>query len=622
MKNILNFNNLINLCNLCCLCFILSKCATIVPPSGGPKDITPPEVEKSIPENYSTQFSANVIKITFNKYIQLNDLYNQLIISPPIEPIPDFKIKGKTLIIKLDVEFMGNTTYSFNFGDAICDINENNPIENFQYVFSTGEFLDSLSISGKAMNAFDMKAEKGILVMLYDCDRRDAISHQTGDGNRDSIENKCDSLPYVKLPDYFTKTGSSGKFKINNIKNGKYKVFALMDENRNYLYDLPNERIAFLDRVIDPADTRTIAPDTGVSRFKTVPRIAEIQLSLFEEKKTKQRLIKAYAGQYGKITLIFKEPADNVRIRPLNFSSKKPWEIADFSKNKDTLHYWFTMGIDTLVLEVNDYEPGITGQPVFSDTVEIPVEKEKDKIKLSIKTNLPAPGKIRPGKQKGITNVLFDLYENIQVVFSHPVTAYDFSKVIITERIDTMRKDTIKYEVIFDDKAMRRFELKYPWKPDSVYQLYIPQGCFKDIFNLTNDSLCVDFKIRSLSYYGSIKVKLDMSERLPGEMQSSLYGTKKDSTIEHNYIVQLLDEKENIVGEKIISYTGSVKQVIWYEYLKPNNYKLKMIYDINNNSKWDTGNYLQKLQPEKVIYYPGTITVRSNWDIEVEWKME
>jgi len=538
-------------------CFIalllLASCANIVTPSGGSKDITPPAVIKSLPENYSTRFNTDVVNITFDEFIRLQDLRNHLIISPPIEQAPDFRVKGKTVIIKFTEKPMENTTYTINFGDAIRDITESNPIENFQYVFSTGDFLDSLSINGKVETAFDLKTEKGILVMLYACS---------------NANSECDSLPYKELPNYFAKTDPSGKFKINNIKEGKYAVFALKDENRNYLYDLPNEQIAFLNNTIDPADS------------------SEILLSLFEETKSKQRLKKAYAEQYGKLTFIFNEPTNNVRIRPLNFSSKKPWEIVDFTKNKDTLYYWTTLGIDTFVLEVSDNNPHLS-QPIFSDTVKIAPIAKKENLKLSIKTNVSAA---RP----------FDIYKDIQLVFSHPISNYHFSDVTITERVDTIRVDTIKYEVIFDDKALRRFQIKHPWKESGNHQLFIPQGVFKDIFNLTNDSLRIDFKIRSLKYYGDIKLKLGIPDP------------------EHNYIVHLLDDKENLIKEDIIQGT----QEIMYKYLIPKKYKFKIIYDTNDNGKWDTGNYIEKLQPEKVIYYSDPITIRSNWDIELKWNLE
>ena len=549
-------------------CFIallfLPSCANIVTPSGGPKDRTPPAVIKSLPENYSTRFNADVVKITFDEFIRLQDLRNQLIISPPIEHPPDIRIKGKTVTIKFEEKLFEKTTYTINFGDAIRDITESNPIENYQYVFSTGDFLDSLSINGKVENAFDLKTEKGILVMLYSCSN-----------------NECDSLPYKELPNYFAKTDPSGKFKINNIKEGKYAIFALKDENRNYLYDLPNEQIAFLNNTIDPADS------------------SEILLSLFEERKSKQRLKKAYAEQYGKLTFIFNEPTNNVHIRPLNFSSKKPWEIVDFTKNKDTLYYWTTLGIDTFVLEVSDNNPRFS-QPIFSDTVKIVPVTKKENLKLGVKTNVNAAKS-------------FDIYKDIQLVFSHPISNYDFSDVIITKRVDTIRVDTIKYKVIFDDKALRRFQIKHPWEGSGNYQLFISQGAFKDIFNLTNDSLRIDFRIRSLKYYGAIKLNLNNLDN------------------DYNHIVQLLDSKENLIEEDIIigvKDTISVSSMpvlshsIIYKYLNPKKYRVKMIYDINDNGKWDTGNYIEKLQPEKIIYYPDPITIRSNWDIELKWKLQ
>ena len=224
------------------------------------------------------------------------------------------------------------------------------------------------------------------------------------------------------------------------------------------------------------------------------------------------------------------------------------------------------------------------------------MNREKENLKLGVKTN------IKP-------KVPFDLNKDIHLRFSHPVTVYDFSDVIITEGSDSVDRDTVKYEVVFEDKAMKNFRITYPWKADSSYRLIIPRGNFKDLFKIENDSMQIDFKVRSLNYYGNLKFKL-----------------QKDSTKENEHrppmIFQLLSEKESVIRENIISPKGGKLGAISCEYLKPGRYKAKLIFDDNSNGKWDTGDYYEKRQPERVIYYKGSITVRSNWDIELEWKIE
>ncbi|MEK6616765.1 MAG: Ig-like domain-containing protein, partial [Bacteroidota bacterium] len=147
---------------------LASRCAQIVNPNGGPKDVSPPHAVKYIPDSAKTNFSTKNIVIVFDEYIQLNDLQKQLVISPPMNIQPEIKVKGKSLLIELKDTLRKNTTYTFNFGNSIRDFTEANALEDFQYVFSTGSFIDSLKLSGAVKNAFDLKTEKGILVMLYD----------------------------------------------------------------------------------------------------------------------------------------------------------------------------------------------------------------------------------------------------------------------------------------------------------------------------------------------------------------------------------------------------------------------------------------------------------------------
>jgi hypothetical protein len=216
--------------------------------------------------------------VFFDEFIQLKDLNNQLIISPPLENAPDIKVKNKTLTIDFDKEeiLKPNTTYSISFGNALQDIHENNPIDNFKYIFSTGSFIDSLVVKGKIENAFDHKTDKGILVMLY--------------------TDFSDSVIYKKKPDYFAKTKEDGTFQINNIRTGKYKLLVLKDANANYKYDSESESVGFIDALIDVAEKKNILID------------------VFQEPSKKLFLKKNNYNSYGKISFIFNKPADSIRI--------------------------------------------------------------------------------------------------------------------------------------------------------------------------------------------------------------------------------------------------------------------------------------------------------------------
>ena len=222
---------------------LLSSCAQVVSPGGGAKDILPPKTSKYIPDSAQLNFNSRIIEITFDEYIQLKDLNNQLIISPLLAKTPDITVKGKTLIIELDKEetLKPNTTYCMSFGNAIRDLNENNAIEDFKYIFSTGTFIDSLSLVGKIQNGFNQSTEKGILALLY--------------------SDLSDSIVYKNQPDYFAKTEKDGTFRINNIKAGKYKLVAIKDGNANYKYDGETESIGFINGSIDISEKQNIVID-------------------------------------------------------------------------------------------------------------------------------------------------------------------------------------------------------------------------------------------------------------------------------------------------------------------------------------------------------------------------
>jgi len=277
------------------------SCANIVTPTGGEKDIIPPTVLQYSPDTNSIYFDATEIQIQFDEYVVLNDVFNQVIISPPLDGIPEYKIKGKTLTIKLNSTLRDSTTYTVNFGQAIKDNTEGNILNNFTYVFSTGSYLDSLQISGKVTDLLTgAPSEKTFVVLYYE---PTDTSFQT-------------SKPY-----YFSKTDETGNFKISNIKAGEYKLYALEDQNFNYFYDLPNERIAF--------QRETILIDSNIT---------DQRLQIFSEEKIKQNLLETKSQRYAQTQMVFSKPATEVIISSINPISENIY----FSKNKsrDTIIIW------------------------------------------------------------------------------------------------------------------------------------------------------------------------------------------------------------------------------------------------------------------------------------------
>lgn len=533
---------------------LFCSCAQVVSPTGGLKDVKPPVAVKYAPDSASIHFNAKEIWIDFDEFIQLKDV-SQLIISPPLDKKPELKLKGKSLKISLESPLEKNTTYFINFGNAIADVTEGNTNEKLNYIFSTGSFIDSISLTGKVEYAFDHKTEKDMVVMLY------------SDIN--------DSIPYKKIPNYFAKTRADGTFQINNIKQGAYKIFVLKDANSNYLFDSPEEDIGFSEELIHLKKNNT----TQLAVFKEIPK--------------RQFLKKATAIEYGHLQFIFNKPVEELKISALNFDNKKEWYQEEYNYTKDTVHYWLlnAADIDSFKLQVAD-KNGIL------DTVEIRAIKQMQEGGRGIKFKLIAGS--------NVVNKTLDLNVPVEIKFNHPIKSYNFDKFVISADSAVIVPEKFNQQLISDRKLVVKRDnssnkAMMNWDENKNYELFIPPGAITDIFDLTNDSILISFKTPEIKNYGTLKLTV-----------------KRDSSIalKEDIIIQLLDERKKIVREHLLPDNN----VISYEYLNPGKYELKLIIDSNKNGKWDTGNYSEKVQPEKTLFFSTLIEIRANWDLEQEWK--
>lgn len=434
------------------LLFIVSSCANRVTPTGGEKDVTPPVLENADPKNFTTNFTAKKINLTFDEYVQLKDASQQIIVSPLMEPVPEFSVKKKTITIDLPDTLKTNTTYTINFGTAIADVHEGNEFP-YQYVFSTGVILDSLSISGRALDALTQTGKKGIKILLYSSDD--------------------DSLPFKHRPDYFALTDDAGNFKISNIGSGTYSIVASDDKNTNYINDgLQSEAIS-------------------VSRRITVPDTSSIILTYFTEPALSAFIKNISAAAKGRWDIFFN--------RTLTSPSLKS------SKSTDVfLHEW-NNSFDTLMIWSND---------TLSDSLTIVVSESgiaADTAYLRLKTKTTAVNAGRGGSQP----VTFPFVEHsntlpglitgtdVNIKFMNPVVNVDTTKILFTE--DSITK---KYIYSFHDSLKRNFHLKYNWQEGKNYQLKFLPGAFTDFTGKKNDTLVYDFTGKKISETGSIEFNI------------------------------------------------------------------------------------------------------------------
>jgi hypothetical protein len=617
------------------------RCANIIPPTGGPRDTIPPVVLNSSPQNFSTRVAGKEIRIEFDEFIELRNINQQFIITPPQRERPEFRVRGRNLFIDLNTDLIANTTYTLNFGNAIVDLNEGNPLANYEFVFSTGDVIDSLSYSGIVLDAYTNQPVEGAVVMLYD--------------------QLQDSIPYLQMPLYAIRTGKDGRFRMNNLRSDTFKVFALKDENNNYLYDRPGEEaIAFLENYISPDTTRVEAPagsglrlnsegdhhhdhdhdhdcddhhhdlpDPDLLLYNILNDTIHLHdhsqcdsicndshgsngygytfnfssgdtLYLFREEAGRQYIRRSERSHRGKLLIIFNLPLKgDWSVEPLNFEPRPDWKLIEINNSGDSLHYWITdpeiQNTDNLRLLVSYMATGPSDSlKQVSDTLNMnytaPRATRRQEQDDEARRLEPEFG-IRPGGNH-------ELNRDLVIKFPEPLVETELSGVrLVTE--DNDQFTTHEFELISDSLRIRNYYIKSQWLPDRNYRFMADPGSFTGIFGTVSDTIDFNFRTRAADYYSTIALSL--------------------TGVDGHMIIQLLDEQENIIDEVFLSSDSEVV----FDYLPIRKYRIKAIFDENENRRWDTGNYLRGIQPERVIYFNhgDVIATRSHWIITEEWDL-
>lgn len=511
------------------------QCARRGAPSGGDKDVTPPKLIKAEPENLSINFKGNKIRLYFDEYIKLKDLEKQLIISPPLKYTPLISPQGsprKYVEIILKDTLRENTTYTFNFGQSIVDNNEGNPSSYLTYVFSTGDYIDSLTVSGVVMDGFNRKADSFISVMLYELD-----------------STYTDSTIYHQPPNYITNTlDSSTVFHLKNLKEGKYALFALKDEAKNNVFNQKTDKIAFLrDTISLPTDSIYI-----LTMFKEIPDYS-ISVPNFA---AKNKIIFGYQGEGEHISI------ESLTRLPDSVKTKITKE-----QNKDTLNYWITPFIaDSLLFTVSN-------------------EREKTRDTFTIKIRkLAADTLVLQPNQRGS----LEFGKPFFIGANTPLVKLDSSKITMWRKDSTYLKHSVALDTLHN-----KIDFDFEMEPNESYTLDLLPGSITDFFGTVNDTLSYKLSTKSYADFGNLSLTLEGAATYP-------------------LIVQLTDEKGAIKKEQF----AEEPRLFEFNNITPAKYLIRVIHDSNGNKKWDTGNYLKGIQPEKVSYYPSVLEIRANWELD------
>jgi len=552
-------------------------------PTGGPKDTTPPRVMKSFPANGALNFKKKQIQIDFDEMISIEKPTENVIISPPQLKPPDVKAYGKNVIVNFNEDLKDSTTYSINFGNGIVDLNEKNAVKNYLFSFSTGNQIDTLKISGTVVDAENQNPLSGIIVGIYR-EMSDSVFFET---------------PFLRIG----RTDEKGHFSIDNIKKGKYKIFALGDTNHDYYYQ-PGEGLAFCDSLIAPTFHREEMQDTVWKDSVTVDSIHKfmgtrflpdnLTLRYFKENKKRQYFVKYERKEPFAFSLFFSAPAAQLpELKPLNFEWKNKYMLQK-NERKDSLTYWLTDSTlwqtDTLRMAMRYYKTdSVYNLKATTDTLDIIMRKAKVNPKQTVR----AKPKAEPLRFSNNIKSPFDVYSSIVLKFEAPLTRIDQSKIKLSEKVDTIFKQRpFKWRQI--DSTKIAFAIDYKWLPEKTYVLKIDSAAFVSIYGKTSNKSKNEFKIHSLDDYSEI------------EMILTPFNPKA--------VLQVLDAKDNVIASKLVA-----EKATSFPYLQPSEYYIRFFIDDNGNGVWDPGDLKTRKQPEQVYYYPKKLVLKANWKFEETW---
>ena len=563
------------------LIIVIVACAKIGSPSGGPRDRLPPEVINCVPDNGAINFRGNRLATTFNEYVVLDNINEKFMVSPPMKAKPRIYIKGKSVNVEFEEELKDSTTYTFYFQDAIKDLNEGNIIDDYQFVFSTGPMIDSLSVTGNVYNSFNLDAPEKTLVLMY--------------------IDQADSAVVKNLPDYISRVDQTGYFRINNVRPGRYRLYALKDLDNSKNYNFTDEEFAFMNSAIEvtpekdfiPEVTDTLASEIDSSKVpEPVIDTGKYQLFLFEALKKERYLTSSSRAFKYQMIYTLSLPPDN-----MNFDFSIPGALDDAyfierSRNRDTIKIWIT---DSTIYSQQQITT-IVKYP-FTDTLKTLGYKEDTIIMRFLEPRAPRGGAVRKPKFNIDANIRSGSLKPGQKIVLKSQTPFrqpDTTRIRLYEMADTNRI-SIPFSLIKDSLNPSRYFISSLLIPGKKYLVIADSASFGNIYNENSDSTGIIFSVRDPDSYSKLTLNI--------------------SNYEDDRIIQLLNNSEKLISEAYMKEDGDLV----FPLIENGFYRVRVIYDLNGDGKWTPGDFFSGRQPEPVSYYPQELDIKKGWELEQPW---
>ena len=587
---------------------LMSRCASMMTPTGGPRDTLPPVILNMTPDNFSVNRPTvhhEKIYIEFDEFVQLKDQQKEFFTSPQMKKKPLVSMRGKGIVVQLRDTLEANTTYALNFGSAVRDNNEGNPLYSMRYVFSTGPTIDSMIFSGYTADSYKADSVSKSFIWFFPAD---------------SVENvaEYDSTIFKYKPAVIARAENNGIFIAQNLKPIPYRVYAVQDKNDNQMYEPGSDQVGFLEKSYNPAEM----PDFAMwydSIRQYVTAEPQLYLRMFTDKAFRRQLLSQTERPLQHKAMLYFGAA-HPRIERIRFDSiPEDRVIVDpQTVGRDTIALWFNMPSsalpDTIKGEITYFKHDtvnvlqeVTEPLKLSWRLIETKEQEKEREKLERdRRKAEAAGEewVEPKKENPFAYKLpltgeINPENNLTVDFDYPLTRLDSAAMLLTlTRSDNSIED-VPVRFVRDTGLLRRWHIEAPWTSGGQYTLTIPKGAITDVAGFSNDSIVGKYTVLDPEKFATVKIHV------------------KGKDDKAKYILQLLDGSNALKQEKRDVTTGDWQ----FNYVPAGEIKFRIIEDMNGNGKWDTGNVVERLQPERAEIYANdegedTFATKTNWEVE------
>ena len=594
---------------------LLTKCASTMTPTGGPKDTLPPVIVYMEPDNFTTNIDTlhpPKIYVEFDEYVQIKDQQKELYTSPAMKKKPSVVRRGRGILVTIKDTLRPNTTYAINFGSSIQDNNESNPLHSMRYVFSTGPEIDSMYMSGYTADAFKADSVSKSFIYFFIAD---------------SVErpNEWDSTMFKYKPDVIARAEKNGIFIAQNLKPVKYRIYAFEDTNNNMEYEPSVDQIGFLDSTYNPMEMPgfTIWYDSLRHYPSAEPQLYfrmfmdrrfTRQVLSGHERLNRHKAMLYFGSQYPEVTKIEFDSIDSDKViyDPQNAT-------------RDTVALWFNIPAEELpdtikgritylkhdsINNLVESEDKLRLAWVYTETKEEreereKIEKEREKARKNgedfeepvkpnpFKINIPASSEVNKDK-------------HVSFEFDYPLTKFDTAAISFTMTPDgATEPQSAKFEIVADTLNRRKFQLRADWQPKAKYELMMPAGMFENVAAESNDTVKCSYTSSDPAKYAIVRVKV------------------RSTHPKARYILQITNAQGKIQKEMPNVTAGDYT----FEYVTAGDIMLRVVEDMNANGKWDTGDMVLMRQPERTEIYKNeegveAITTKENWEFDIDVDMD